>query len=595
MPKLKIDVDIEKSAIEIIRNEKVQWEDATAFITEKVAFQMRNLIRNLRKNYWGIFDKPTDPQTGKKKIWIPLTESLVDSVVKNIDIDTKDISFLSKKTSSVGLNEIIKNVTKNHLDEMNFGEDLDDGERRLAIDGTLVWKLIETTKNGKRTIENRPVDLLNVYIDPTAPSIQDTYRFTERALLTEDEVRGMKGWINTEDIKGTYGLSRAEADFNTGQQGTKLVDVWELWGKIPRSLITGKKKDTEEVDGHIVVSGIESAGNERVHLIKINSKKLKPYEEAWYIRVPGRWYGKGVAEKVLMLQLWINTIVNIRITRAQLSQMGIFKIRNGSGITPQMLSRLAVNGAIAVNDMGDLEQLVMQEASQASYKDEDVIQSWAERVTSAFETVTGEPVPASTTATAVAVQSKNAQSQFTLVKKQVGFFIKRYLERHAMPVIMKNLKKEDVIRVTGDIEILRSLDEAIVNKMVYDKLEEMKGEFLDVNEVMEERQRALDKLASTKAYRYYEYLSEINPTDYDVTIEINGEEVDKGVLSQNLLTAMQLAPQYQDILLKKIFEIMGLDATQIDKKQQAPQLPQGGQPNIPTQNPAQAFTQANIA
>ena len=50
--------DIEGQAIEIVKTEKVRWEVATAFITDRVSFKMRNLIRIFRKNYFGIFARP---------------------------------------------------------------------------------------------------------------------------------------------------------------------------------------------------------------------------------------------------------------------------------------------------------------------------------------------------------------------------------------------------------------------------------------------------------------------------------------------------------------------------------------------------------
>jgi hypothetical protein len=55
--------DIEDAAAALVKREKNQWEDATVFVTDRVAFQMRNLIRILRKNYWGIFDEQIDPTT----------------------------------------------------------------------------------------------------------------------------------------------------------------------------------------------------------------------------------------------------------------------------------------------------------------------------------------------------------------------------------------------------------------------------------------------------------------------------------------------------------------------------------------------------
>src|SRR6185503_15191188 len=88
--------DLEREAINIVRQERQRWETATAFITEKIAFKMRSLIRILRKNYWGVFDQPIDPTTNLEKVWYPLTFINTEAVVKNIDLDTKDITFRSK-------------------------------------------------------------------------------------------------------------------------------------------------------------------------------------------------------------------------------------------------------------------------------------------------------------------------------------------------------------------------------------------------------------------------------------------------------------------------------------------------------------------
>ena len=66
------------------------------------------------------------------------------------------------------------------------------------------------------------------------------------------------------------------------------------------------------------------------------SQRQKPYEESWYTKVHGRWYGKGVAEKVMNLQLYLNTILNTRVSRAIVQQLGLFKIKRGSNITPQI-------------------------------------------------------------------------------------------------------------------------------------------------------------------------------------------------------------------------------------------------------------------
>ena len=448
MPKKpEIDVDIAREAIALVEGEKQMWENATVFVTDKIAFNIRNLIRALRKNYWGIFDSPTDPVTGRKKIWIPLTETVVDTYTNNIDIDTKDINLRAKFARAVGITALLRTIIKNWLDNHFFGEKLDEMERALSIDGSHVWKTIEVKNpNGRKDMKLVDVDLLNLYFDFTgSESLQEKYRVTERALLTSDEIKAMTDWIDTDDIQGKGSLHPTEPSLGstaggTSDSTTKFNDVWETWGKIPLRLITGMKKDTEEVEGHIVVSGLET-GDKRAHLIEKNVKKdsdgntIRPYEEVHTKRIQGRWLGRGPAEAVMMLQLWINIIVNIRITRSYISQLGLFKIKKGSGVTPQSLANLSTSGAVLVNNMDDIESFVMQEASQASYTDEEKVTGWAEKVTATFPTVTGEPLPSSKSATGQVLETRAAISSFKMIKDNIGFFLQRWLKRQAFPIL----------------------------------------------------------------------------------------------------------------------------------------------------------------
>jgi hypothetical protein len=593
LPKLTIE-EIQQQAANLVKLEKSAWEDSTAFVTEKVAFQMRNLIRQLRKNYWGVFDEPTDPQTGRKKIWVPLTEYLVETAVKNIDLDTKDINFKAKKPEAIGLTSLIRSIVVNYLEKTGFGEALDEGERTLGIDGTLVWKTYEEydPKQKKKAMRRRDVDLLNFYIDPTAHSIQETPSVIERAVLSRAEIAGMD-WINTDKIKYLTTLSRTDGNrsqvANSNGQ-TEMAEMFERWGLMPKYLLTGDSEDNELVEGRIVCSG--NAGTFIVHKIEANPKGIKPYEEAWYTRVPGRWYGKGVAEKVMMLQVWINTIVNIRITRSYVSQLGLFKIRKGSGVTPQMLSRLSATGAVVVNDINDIEQLVMQEASAASYKDEENIQSWGQKVTSAFEVVTGEALPADTSATATAIQSRNASSQFALIKEGVGMFLQRWLKNHCIPILMKNIKQGDLVRITMDSQQLQSYDERLINEELYNQVDQMNQSrlFVDPLQVEMERQRAMEVMRASGQERFVQIAHDIDWTDYDVQVFITNEDIDKAVISQNLITALQAAPEYRQQILQQLFDIMGVSFTVPNTPVQTAPSPQAP----PSQNPQQTVFESNV-
>ena len=579
----KGNIDIEKEAISLVKREKTQWQDATAFVTDKVAFQMREFIRQLRRNYWGIFESPIDKNTGRRKTWVPLSETMVEQVVKNIDLDTKDINFRSKHPKGQPYTEAARFIVKDYLDKQFFGEMLDKTERQLAIDGTVVWKTWEgKDKDGKKELKTSIVDLLNFYIDPTADTIQDTGAVIERAVLNWDDFMGMDGWMNKESVKPRRDINKNDADIslnvNYNQGETALVEIFERWGVMPKSLITGKKEDAEEVvEGHIVISNVDTSPV--VHKIEVNDSGLKPYEEAWYTRVNGRWYGRGICEKVWMLQLYINTIVNIRINRSYVSQLGLFKIRKGSGITPQVLGRLPSNGAILVRNMDDLEQMVMQEASPASYQDEQTAVDWARQVTSAFESVTGETLPASTTATTAVIQSRSGMSEFQLIKEGIGMFIQRWMDRHAMPVIMRSVKRGDLVRVSSDVDNYRTLVQRVVAYQANKILDETDPNNLPSPVEMQRAMDAAERKLRAKPDLFAKYMGEIAADQLDTQVYVTNEELDIGVTIDKLNYMMSVAPQFAESLVNQAMDLLGLDRPEAG--QALPQDAQGqpqGQP-----------------
>jgi len=579
-------MDIEQEAANLVSKEVAAWEDASCFVTDKISFRMRNLIKRLRKNYWGIFDNPIDETTGREKVWVPLTESMVEATVKNIDLDSKDVNFRAKKPEAVGLTAIVRNIIKNRLDEIGFGEFLDELIQSVATDGTAVWKTIENVSaTGKRRVTIRPVDLLNFYIDPTSRSIAEATSVIERAVLTKEEFDGMDGWENKDKAEGRADISRTDKDAFNARGEAKYIEVFERWGLMPRSFITGEKKDEKDlVEGRIVTSGRNNKS--LVHLIEENKKKdrmgnaLRPYEECWYSRISGRWYGRGPAERLLMLQTWLNVIANIRINRAFVSQLGIFKIRRDSGITPAMIQRMATSGAIPVKDTNDIEQMVMQEASQSSYLDEDRIQGWAGRVTSAFESVTGEQMPSSTPATNAVLQARGAQSSFTRIKEGLGLFLERWITRQVMPIVMKDIRPLDIVCVSGEVEEVQDYIDRIAKEMVYKKLEKMNGAgaFFEAAEAYAEIERVKEVLQKRGKDIFVELSDKLDLSDYDVKVDITNESIDKGVLVQNLISVLQTAASAPMVgidtaaVVRQIFDAMGIDSRQVMSKQQA--LPQ---------------------
>lgn len=581
---------LEREAITLVNEHIKKYKDPEVFITENVSFSIRPLVRLLRKNYYGVFENPIDKNTGRRKLWIPLTMTMCDGVVKNSDIDTKDATFTSRTREGIASTELVRATIRRELDDTYFGADLDMGIKTLSIDPTLVWRLTEYKKGEKTHIERKHIDLLNCYIDPSAKSLQDV-DFAIRDLITKADLQDMSGWINTDKAIEQENLSRFD-DITKVKTTGKLVEVFEWFGMAPEYLITGKKGDTDKIDVRIVVSG--SGEGAVLHLIERNELKdklgniIKPFEEGWYSKLPWSWYGISPAWKVLDLQEYVNTTVNIRVNRNSIAQYGIFKMKNNSGIRQKDFSRLGSNGVIKVNNMADLEQFNIQGADASSYKDEEIAKQWASEVTSAYDIVRGAPSPASATATAQAIEDRNSKSSFLLIKDSIGFFLQRVIDRHYLPRVPKFMKENGNVRIYGDVDNIEELRERVVSYLLNEELDKMTT--VPTEQELEQAIQTLEAKVRADKDLFIEVIDKIVISSLDTRVTFTNEEMDNAIIARNIIDMMRIVPpELQEPMVKQVFDLFGLERPKV-KKPQAPSLDAQGQPAGP--NPAMPTTQS---
>ena len=587
----------EAEALRLVKFEKTQWETAFAYVTEKVAFNMRSVIRQCRKNYWGVFDQELDLTTGRAKIWEHLTKTFVDYVIAAYDLDTKDINFRAKSPDSEAITAVVRSITKNALDDMDFGEQLDLMLRQLAIDGTVVWETTDKENEGSAfggdgKIKIKLVDLLNFYIDPTVDSIAQAESVIERIVVTKTEFQKLaksNNWKNT-DVEARRQVARYDTINNPGyvtNSDLTYVELYRRRGFAPRGIVTGDMADQELVATEIICSG--TVGNWNFHAATFRKdNRKKGYEEGWLNRVHGRWYGEGVAERLIQKQNHFNIIANIRVNRAYTSQLGLWLVRKGSGITPQMLTRLAANGAISVTNLEtDIKQLQQNESADAAFAEENNIYQWAQRYTGATDVLNGEPLPASTPATNASIQNNAAKSRFTLAQESIGMTLQRWLKNQAFPLIFKNVKQGDIVRMHFDNDELESFITERVNEKLADYIDQHKKASMLVNPVkfQLEKQRLTEEMK--KRVSHFVTLDEVpDILDFDTQVYVTNEEFDKTATITGLQTAMQtlaaipgMDPKNVITLLKEELDIMGIDVTRLDFTTPPPQQPgQQGQP-----------------
>lgn len=591
--------EFEIEAIQIVRNEVEKYKDGEWFITENVAIAIRPLIRLLRKNYWGVFDEELDPITKKRKIWVPLTRLIVDSTRKLSDIDLKDLTFAALKKRGRGVVSIVRGFVRRWLRLNFFGEVLDESILQMCIDGTVVWKTYSIKENGKTVVKRSTVDVLNVFIDPTANSIQEAQRFTERALMSPLEVEAMTGWKNTDNLKTASGLHRSEVDLKHVGANGDFVDVYEMWGLAPMRLKEGNKDAKGVFHAHIVVSGIET-GDIRVHVCEENTNKdkagniIKPYEEMRYMKVPNRWAGVGPAEMVMRLQEWINQIINLRIRKNTNASMGLFKIRAGANVTQQMLSNLVASGVIKLNDLNDMESMRIDEAGESSYRDEETAKDWAYKVTSTYDIARGE-TGGQATATASVIEDRNSKTAFTLVIESVGHMLNRWMDRQFLPHVPKMIKEEKEVTIFGDFDGIDNMRQNVVAHLAMEELERMYKETGYVPSEMEMQNAMAKAEAELRQHKdiFVEMVEDVVVENLETIASFTNETTDTTVTVRNLLDMAGLIedPEARNDFFTQAMELMGLEIPEslrrgpMPTQQVAPTAPMaalgGGAPVLP--------------
>lgn len=550
----------------LLKQEVTNWEQGEAFVTNEESFLMKEVVQKARRNYFGIFSEPTDPFTNRKKLFIPLTEWIVESVVKNIDIDTKDIKIYAKNPNNYGMASIFRYVMNYWLQKVGFGKILNNIIRITSIDGTGFLKVIRQGKD----VKVRIIDRLNIIVDPSANTLDETSIIEKNILYLPEFIQEAKAgkWEDWQDVKGTFDIYRNGFEEETGTQTSTVpvVEIYERWGYFPKSYLTGNEEDDSYVYGIIIASDIDE--DAKIHFIKEMKKEDCPYTMFKYKDIWNRLDGRGLGEMLFGLQAYINEIVNTRMNTARVVQMGLWKVRGG--VTPQQLIGLFQTQAIKLKGQrDDIERLDTGTVDPSSYRDEETAKTWGLSVTGAFDQ---SEVTASTPATNALIQERGSKVGFNLVQENLSLALETFLRDKFIPAIKKAMKKGDIIRITGNPADLEILDEKLARNKVYSDINARMelGEVFFPEQIESEVQSIMEQLKSMGENRPLTLDNDaIFNTEYDIDVKIGDEQINPALLAQSLTQALQVAVQFPgsrvnvDEVLKETFDTLGLDGNRL--------------------------------
>ena len=273
-----------------------------------------------------------------------------------------------------------------------------------------------TDKNGKEKIVYddpgvEAVNLLDLYVDPFAPTTSDAFSIIHRVLADWSKVKENKAYKNQDKLVSVQPKYQNDDSsilnkYDTNQTATAndKVELFERWTK-DRLITIGMGKE-----GAITLRDIPNPYG----FIPFVAVHLKDSP------LPNRFYGVGAIIPNLSIQDKMNSIANQVIDNIELLINQMYKRKRSATINPkQLISR--PGGFIDVDDMTDVEQLQMVDTTVAGfnlYKTLDIEFQQGSGVSNLMKGMQGADF-----ATEIAVQQQNMGTMLGIFQTNLEYAI----------------------------------------------------------------------------------------------------------------------------------------------------------------------------
>lgn len=497
---------------------------------------------------------------------------------KMLDVDTKDIRLVPQDAKSYFSTYLLEKELRQWLKSSKMANLLNQIAEQAPRYGSVV---LEKTKDGAKVI-----DLRKLMLDPTVDYIKNSRFVTTISYMTPAELRAT-GWdarmvdLAIQRFSTTYGQTAYE-DRSGGvnlMRSTPYVKVYKRYGEVKRGWLDGSNSQ-EMVRSVFIVAGAEeqqksvdgkNTTDYGVVLFKSRWYSDWPYKDYHYKKIPGRWMGEGIVESLFDTQVRMNEIKNQKRVSMEISALHLFQSQDKL-IVKNALTDL-VSGDI-IPSKSEIKPIVNEERNLAAFQQEEesYIQH-SQRLSFAYDAVSGETPLASTTATATINAQQQATSVYGFKRENFTNMLRDFFNDLVLPQLMKDLTPEHIMRFTGTSQEILKLDNAACELYANDFIKErfLNGQTVSPQEIEEAKRKALLKWRKLGDSRFIK-IKKAFYTDakFEFDFNVGNEQINPQVMANNtqaLLSsynpqAMQ-DPMYK-LLYYKFAESIGISPGEIE-------------------------------
>ena len=431
-----------------IETEIMNYKTNSYEMLDGYSFSAYKLLRRIGLYKAQVYSKGKTDSQGNYKYWFDIITPRVNSEVKNIDFDTKDI-LLYSEVKNDSMRVMLANIAiKDYLAKSGEAAKLNETVEQGSEWGNVVWKKVAK--------DYKILELNNVMVlNQTAKSLEDSDVIEYECMLSGDLRKKMDVWDNVEEL-----IKSAKPDVD---KSAPEFYIYERNGEInEKEYNQAKKKEGGKEDKFfltkVIVGGIEKDKPTTILFCeKIDDKPYKEYHRSSY---SGRWLRMGLYEVLMDIQTRANEIGNQISRGLEWASKKVFA-------SPDRLLAQNILTDLQNGDVVRTSSLVSVDTRMVGI--DQLIADWnrlmvlADQLANSYEVVTGESSPSGTPFRLAAQQNLNANKLFDFIREKLSIAFQEVIEEWILPTLLKDLKTKEILRITSDSGVLNRYYEVIVD------------------------------------------------------------------------------------------------------------------------------------
>jgi len=537
----------------VVREAEDNYLHGSVQMSEYVEFDLHDTIEKIDAYLNSRHISGSQDSLGRDKPFFNICTAAANIWYRATDIDRKDIRIMPDCQDNTALAFIATILLQQWMKDARFGVFLNEWGRTLARYGSAVTKFVE--RDGELVAEVVPWNRL--IVDPID---FDALPRIEKVWKTAEQLRQMEHY-DREVVDALIDARTARETLDGKQQDnqSKFIEVYEVHGMLPASLLTDEHVDDESDEVYTqqmhVVAFVQGKGDEFEDFTLYRGREAKdPYMITHLIKEDGRTLSIGAVEHLFEAQWMVNhSQKNIKDTLDLASKL-IFQTSDGAYVGRNVLTAIETGQVMVHKPNEPLTRMANDKPDISALQNFAVQwQNLAQEITSTPDAMTGTTMPSGTPYSLGAFLGAQANSLFELMTENKGLSLEEMMRIHILPNLMKKMDTKDEVVALLDERGITEIDSMYVPREAirrYNK--EAKRALIDGQippefdqvQMQGQVQQELGKMGNMRPFKPSDIKNKtwkeaLKGFEMRATVEVTNENTDKQAVLATLSSVLQ--------------------------------------------------------